>query len=252
MKRCTYCGKESKLTKEHIWPKGLVKRMPELDAKYLKSTNKFFTSDLIISDVCADCNNIKLSMLDNYLCKLYDIYFKTYIENEDEIIFNYDYELLLRSLLKITYNLSRTINQNNNVFAQFREYILNGGRSYENIIIKLDLIIPSTRNGEKIYPKSARCGSLDIGINTENFILRIISIKSYYFYIIIYENEFLSNEDEYKEFQIFNNIPGIVIHPYKSEIKIKHNSNIDTYKAHIDFLKSTSNAFDEYVSKKTK
>ena len=249
MKRCAYCDKEGKLTKEHIWPKGIVKRMPELEVKYLKSKKKFFSSELIISDVCADCNNIKLSILDNYLCKLYDLYFETYIEKEEEIIFNYDYDLLLRSLLKITYNTSRTENRNNNVFTQFREYILNGGRVYKNIIIRLDLISPSIVNGKKIYPKSARCGGVDIGINTDKFILRMISINSYYFYIIIYENDFLSDEDENKYYQIFHKMSGVIIHPYENEIKIKHTSNIDTHSAHIDFIRNTSNAFDKYISK---
>lgn len=250
MKQCAYCGKVGSLTREHIWPKGIIQRMPELEARYLDSIEKFVQSELIISDVCADCNNKKLSVLDGYLCQLYDTYFGTFIEGEEEIVFKYDYELLLRSLLKITYNSSRTKSRDNNYFSSFREFILNGGKSYENIIIKLDFVRPYILDGEKIYPKSARCGTIETNCNADYLALRVVSINSYYFYIIIYKNEILDDAhiNEYKE--VFNRIPGIIIHPYKDTITIKSVSDRDTHNIHIDFIEKTKSPFSEYINKK--
>lgn len=248
-RRCAYCNKEGNLTREHIWPKCIIKRMPELEAKYLKSQEKFFSSELIISDVCAECNNVKLSVLDAYLCQLYDKYFGVFTEAYEEIVFEYDYELLLRSLLKITYNSSRTINRTENYFNQFKEFILAGGKEYENIIIKLDLIKPSVINGGKVYPKSARCGTIDIDFESENLILRVVSINSYCFFIIIHKEVFLKDEhiDEYWE--VFNRIPGTIIHPYKDNVEVKSIGS-NTSDIHSVFIKNTHEAFEEYINKK--
>lgn len=250
MKKFAYCNKEKKLTKEHIWPKCIINRMPELEAKYLDSQKIFIPTELVISDVCSDCNNIKLSVLDSYLCRLYDEYFKIYIENKKDFIFEYDYELLLRSLLKITYNSSRTVKKDENDFTKYRKFILNGGENYENILIKLDIILPSIIDGLKVYPKSARCGSIDIGVNSDNFILRMISINSYYFFIIISKNEFIYSDSlsEYKE--IFSRVPGTIIHPYRQSIEINKFSDLNTYSAHIDFIMKSQNDFKHYIDKK--
>jgi hypothetical protein len=250
MKKCSYCDKEKKLTKEHIWPKCIINKMPELEAKYLDSHKIFTASDLVISDVCADCNNKKLSVLDSYLCKLFDKYFNLYIENEKEFIFEYDYELLLRTLLKITYNSSRTVKRTENDFSKFAGFILEGGKSYENIVIKLDIVLPSVIDGVALYPKSARCGFLDVGLTSDNFLLRMVSINSFYFYVLISKNEVIpdSSVDEFQK--IFNRIPGTIIHPYQENITIRKFSGLNTYDLHIDFMEKTQNHFEKYIDKK--
>ena len=104
MKKCAYCDIKTKLTKEHIWPKCLITRMPNLTFRYIGSQDKFVTSELVISDVCSKCNNEKLSKLDSYFCSLYDKYFKIFHEEKNQFIFEYNYDLLLRSLLKIIFS----------------------------------------------------------------------------------------------------------------------------------------------------
>lgn len=247
MKKCAYCDEKRKTTKEHIWPKCIINRMPELEAKYVSSQKKFVSSELTISDVCAECNNTKLSSLDAYLCQLYDQYFKTYIEEKQMFVFEYDYELLLRSLLKITYNSSRTVNKLENIFAKYRKFIKDGGENVENITINLDIVLPSTYDGKKIYPKSARCGSLNIGIASDSFILRVISINSFYFYIMISKDEKVNKTDF---FEVFNRIPGTNIHPYSTKTEVNQSSNSNTYDSHIDFIVNTKDSFEEYIDGK--
>lgn len=236
MRKCSYCDKEEKLTKEHIWPKCIVNRMPELEMKYLDIKQIVINSELIISDVCSDCNNNKLSVLDNYICSVYDRYFKYYQEKKKSFLFEYNYELLLRSLLKITYNSSRTVNKKDNEFKKYRKFIINGNEEYENIVIKLDIVTPSIINGKKVFPKSARCGTIDIGLKTDNFIIRMISINSFYFYILFSKHEFIQNEivPEFRE--VFERIPGTIIHPYREKSIINQFSTEDTYTTHREFV----------------
>ncbi len=250
MKMCSYCNKKKKLTKEHIWPKCIINRMPELEAKYLDSQKIFTSSELVISDVCADCNNGKLSILDSYLCQLFDKYFNLYIEKEKELTFEYDYELLLRTLLKITYNSSRTVTKKQNYFSRYADFILEGGKNYENIVVKLDLVLPSIINDAKVYPKSARCGIINVGIASDNIILRAVSINSFYFYLVMSKAEFIkeANIDEFQE--IFNRIPGVIVHPYRKDITISKFSGLDTYDTHIDFVQHSQDSFQKYIDKK--
>ena len=242
MKKCSYCGKESKLTKEHIWPKCIIKRAPELNMKYLDSQNKVFTRELLIADVCSECNNTKLSHLDSYICFLYDQYFRNFREKKESFEFAYNYDLLIRSLLKITYNSSRTNTKNNNFFEKFKEYILYGGKTREDIVIKLDIVTPSLINGQILYPKSARCGTLDIGLQSDNFIVRMIAVNSYYFSILFSKENEISNSQTPELKRFLERIPGTIINPYDDISIINNFSNADTISVHSNFVHKISKA----------
>lgn len=243
MKKCAYCDTKTKLTKEHIWPKCLITRMPNLTFRYIGSQDKFVTSELVISDVCSKCNNEKLSKLDSYFCSLYDKYFKDFQEEKKEFIFEYNYDLLLRNLLKIIFNSSRTINSEDNYFENFKNFILNGNETWGNVILILDIITPWIINGIKIYPTSMRCGTVDVGIKNENFIIWAVSVNSYYFYILISKEKKISETLVEELNNVYNRIPGTIIHPYKTQTLISDFSNQNSYDAHVDFVKNTSEAF---------
>lgn len=210
--------------------------------KYLDSHKKVLSSEMVISDVCADCNNNKLSYLDVYLCQLYDKDFKNFREEKKAFIYEYDYELLLRTLLKITYNSSRIKSRENNFFSKYRNYILYGGDVREEIVLKLDIVTPSILNGKKIYPKSARCATIDVGLESDNFIVRLISLNSYYFYLLI------SKEDQIEinlvsELQEFiQRIPGSIINPYTKSTEIYNFSNEDTTSIHLELVNKIGKA----------
>ncbi|EHQ29711.1 hypothetical protein [Mucilaginibacter paludis] len=250
LRKCAYCKKEVKLTREHIWPSCLITRMPELQVNYLKNNRLFTAGDLVIADVCAACNNIKLSPLDAYFCSLYDGYFKTYKEDLTPFKFEYDYNLLLRSLLKITYNSSRTVNREYNDFEKYREFILTGNGIHQEILIKLDIVQPAMVKGKKFYPSSARCGEIQIGGPTPNFLLRLIAVNSFYFYIVISKSAVLRSDMEEEFNRIFDNLQGTIIHPYKQGVIVDTFSDVDTLNSHGDFLASTQELYFEYVAKK--
>jgi hypothetical protein len=60
-----------------------------------------------IKDVCAKCNNVVLSRLDTYGLQLYRDSFSRIFEREQSVCFEYDYDKLLRWLLKLNYNSGR-------------------------------------------------------------------------------------------------------------------------------------------------
>jgi hypothetical protein len=235
VRKCAYCQSEETLTREHIWPKCMLNRMPELNLKYIGSRNLLAPTELVISDVCAECNNKKLSVLDNYLCLLYDQSLKTFREDHTPFKFEYDYDHLLRVLLKLTYNSSRTMQRENNQFEKYREMILEGGVR-EDVIVKLDIVTPSIIDGEKIYPKSARIGSLQIPEGSSKFILRAVSVNSFYFYIILSKEFEVKPGDKDELVRVFHSIPGTVIHPHQKEILVDSFSGHNTESSHFDWV----------------
>ena len=63
-KLCSYCRSKGPFTTEHIWPRGIAKRVPELKARYFGKADKVLPAEQTIKDVCALCNNGELSTLD--------------------------------------------------------------------------------------------------------------------------------------------------------------------------------------------
>lgn len=249
MKKCAYCDTATKLTKEHIWPKCLITRMPNLTFRYIGGQDKFVTSELTISDVCSKCNNEKLSKLDSYFCSLYDKYFKNFHEEKKQFVFEYDYNLLLRSLLKIIFNSSRTINSEDNYFENFKHFIINGNETWGNVIIILDIITPWITNGIKVYPASMRCGTADAGIKNENFIISAVTVNSYYFYILISKEKKISETLVEELNNVYNRIPGTIIHPFRAQTLISDFSTQNSYDTHVDFVMNTSEAFYKLYNK---
>lgn len=135
-KVCSYCDKEKALTKEHIWPKGFIDRADSDLLAYNKKLNRLINTEPVIKDVCAECNNEKLSSLDGYLCTLYDKYFTNIIEHGQPAEFSCDYDKLLRGLLKISYNSARTQKQDHEkikLHSKCSNYIL--GQSPRPVVV---------------------------------------------------------------------------------------------------------------------
>ncbi len=61
-----------------------------------------------VRDVCEECNGVKLSALDNYASRLDREYFIKIVDFSRPIKLRYEFDQLLRWLLKTTYNDDRT------------------------------------------------------------------------------------------------------------------------------------------------
>lgn len=102
--KCAYCGKEGKGTKEHIISCAILDLFPECFLTVDNYRKKAHLGDPMVKDVCADCNNNKISYIDSYAKKLVSEYFVQKYLKDDKVNFNYDYTLIQKILLKYAFN----------------------------------------------------------------------------------------------------------------------------------------------------
>jgi len=195
-KQCAYCNDTGSLTKEHIWPRSIIKKYEPKLKTYNKRINKFIDGDPMIKDVCANCNGRILSQLDAYLSALYDRHLYKCLSPGDSTIIEYDYAMLLRSLLKISYNCARAAANKKNIKAhkKLARYILNGKHVSS---VQLRLVVVTSANAvvdgkiiKDAFPVTQlRCADISYnGRLSRRFLIRLIAINSFWFYIKISHN----------------------------------------------------------------
>jgi hypothetical protein len=192
MKLCSYCRGNGTLTKEHIWPNSLIKKYEDLLA-YSKRDSKFYKGEPVIKDVCAHCNNVLLSKLDSYLSNLYDLTFHQILLPGESASITYDYNMLLRSLLKISYNSARANASVKVVTAHqgFLKYILHSGYCPQ-IEIRLQIVTASRainldeKTETLLEPNQLRCAEIPYdGPLSHRFAVRLVAINCYWFFLIL-------------------------------------------------------------------
>ena len=205
---CAYCGSRDPLTREHLWPKALHRRIIEASEEkqnrfWLAKIKKEIPSEPTIRDVCALCNNVRLSVLDAYICEAFDRFFVHKHERHEEVEFEYDYHLLKRWLLKICFNSARIHSAKDGmVFPPLLPYILGTselvGRSVQLYVqltypapIPEELLDPCDPRPSIFYPTVNRVGNLWFhreGIGRK--MLRAVHLQGFSFYLAF----FLPNE----------------------------------------------------------
>lgn len=198
MKTCAYCNVASiKFTKEHIWPDNIIKKCIPL-LTYNPRNDDFYEGDPVVKDVCEQCNNTHLSEIDVHLGNVFDRYFSNYIEAGQSTEFSYDYNMLVRGLLKISYNSTRsTKNQKQQkLLARFAKQILRGG-AFPSVMVRLQIVTTSkavTLIGHEVgalQPGVLRCAVVAYdGRFSNRFCIRLVGFRSYWFYLVIpYKSE---------------------------------------------------------------
>lgn len=107
-------------------------------------TKAFVGGEQKVKDVCADCNNVHLSALDSYGKRFLEENDLMRPLSESRLDIKYDYEMLSRWQLKIAYNCFRASRKNADVIAQYKDFIIEGGKtpSTKRFFILLDLLKP--------------------------------------------------------------------------------------------------------------
>jgi len=198
-KICAYCGKGNSLTREHIIPSFLYKKHPDQKFGFNSAADKFVNSEAIIRDVCAECNNGILSELDGYGKSFYE-------ENQCQRSFNssktlvikYNYTLLLRWLLKISYNSLRAAGMHSNLMEKCIPFILNENDIGITHLLFLELIkdykikeadrtyLPEeSKLWEYMPARMFRSGWIITNSNI-NYLSRYVAINSFYFYFFVF------------------------------------------------------------------
>lgn len=203
-------------TREHIWPNGFLKR-GEFEIKFSRRANRTFNGDLVISDVCANCNNGPLSRLDEHACELYDRRFGKRVEAGEVLAFTYDYGLLMRWLLKVSYNSARTTGQDVEVLARYSETILSvdpctpvGAVALVSTISPSLMMNPDTGETKRIYPEAGRCGPVLIpGTNIADFaVVRCVMINAFNFTLLINKSKSAAHRSL---FRLASKLPGQIL-----------------------------------------
>lgn len=193
MKHCSYCNGQVSLTKEHIWPRSLITKYEGLKT-YNPRINAFYNGEAVIKDVCATCNNVHLSKLDNYMGDLHEKYFQHILLPGDSACIEYDYNLLLRALLKISFNSARAFaeDKTTKLLSKYSRFIIDNSCSPKTML-KLQIVTASkkinieTGADEGLFePVHLRCATLGYdGRLSHRFLVRMVAINCFWFYIIL-------------------------------------------------------------------
>jgi hypothetical protein len=204
-RRCAYCGRARTLTREHLWPGALHARVAAAWGTksyknfWLARLQKEISSEPVIKDVCAECNNGPLSRLDGYICELFDRYFLTIPNKGDSVLFKYDFHPLTRWLLKMSYNSSRMndgIDQF--VFVPLRNYILGHSmENWESVRVFLELAYPARiprgdlsddfSEATLFYPEANRMGHQWFKCALGEKLLRTVHLRAFSFSVAFFD-----------------------------------------------------------------
>ncbi len=125
---CAYCGNDRRATREHVIPSfmySLQKQFTESVVGWNEVAGRMIKGEAKVKDVCAACNNGELGALDSYgktLLSDCGLLVRNY--KETTVSVSYDYSLLLRWLLKISFNSARTDGAHAPIFLDYIPFIM--------------------------------------------------------------------------------------------------------------------------------
>lgn len=233
-KKCAYCGSVEALTKEHIFPGGIIQRLDEDLISYNDKSDTTFKADLVIKDVCSSCNNGVLSSLDNYLCSVYDQCMSSAILPGKDAELLYEYDLLLRSLLKISFNSARGSSDGSKAVNAYRSlipYIVGRVSKTPNVMLRLQIVTSAKRFNAEINQvegllEARLLRSAKIAYDgplRSIFIVRLVAINSFWFYLIVPTKPVSEGKKRafIKGFESWQYIhPGIPVSPHERQLHI--------------------------------
>jgi hypothetical protein len=206
-RQCAYCGSSGPLTREHLWPASLHRRLTEAndDPKglfWLRRANAEIEGEPKLRDVCQACNNGALSQLDAYICELFDLYFIHIYRRHAIVRFEYDYHRLKRWLLKMSFNSARVHGSMDlfvypNLLTYIRGESLSAGRSvqlyvqlsYPGKIPREHLRDPAFVGAPIVWePQDNRVGLVAFsaeGVGRK--ILRAVHLRSFSFFLAFFD-----------------------------------------------------------------
>jgi hypothetical protein len=256
-RKCAYCGSVRKLSKEHVWPSGFLKKLEGNHAHYSPKSGKVHGGDYIVCDVCECCNNEKLSPLDSYFCKLYDLYFSNSRGPNEEVLFEYEYDLLARVLLKIAYNTARSAGSEISPFTRTTDYILYGAKKPAGISIIGELVSPTfvadinaPAHIKEIRPIMYR--SILGQLKTPHgyaVLLRIIAVNSFFFHLLITREPYHKTIFNRAVRELITNVSGTVLLKPERKSVVLRTSPQDGLSSMLPLLQKKHKEYKEFFDK---
>lgn len=198
MTLCAYCKQERSLTREHIIPKWYINATSRRDVFNLRAPIAQTRGELVIKDVCAECNNKYLGDLDGYGKELYEKYMKKAVNLNESVLFQYDKNKLVRWLLKLSYNSARANDSDTVILSQFGSQILGKEKISAHVRVFASLISPTSvenypeikdsgesKQAKSVYPDWFRLTQLRMSFDPSiNAVQRQVIINSFSFTIL--------------------------------------------------------------------
>ncbi|CAE1140321.1 hypothetical protein [Xanthomonas euroxanthea] len=199
MNICSYCDKKKPATREHIIPSWYYKHERDSeDTGFMeRAKGKIVKTELVIRDVCEDCNNNVLSDLDSYGKKLFFESFINYVYKDTKTQLHYNYEQLARWLLKISYNSARSHDSDTEILTQYRRIITGSEPLPDHLMVKILTIAPAaggiysvtsaTKGANAVsHPDWFRVGVFRVeDFDTMYWAFRHVTINSYSFLLYV-------------------------------------------------------------------
>lgn len=204
---CAYCKQPGVMTREHLWPASLHRRLAEANGQsgknrfWLALLQREIPSEPQIRDVCAHCNNVVLSKLDAYICSLFDNTLVRIPRRNESVRLEHDYHLLKRWLLKMSFNSARIHDsRDRGALEQLLPYIRGlddySGRSvqlyvqlaYPEEVPESELDEDESADGPLLFePTSNRVGYLFFRVHgIGEKLLRAVHLRSFSFYLAFF------------------------------------------------------------------
>lgn len=193
---CAFCGVKNNLSREHIFPNGIIKKFEYEMLSYNDKSNKIFRTDMVVKDVCETCNNGILSKLDSHFVQLFEKNMQKPIYPGHCVEFEFEYNFLLRELLKISFNSARASSDGFKAVKALRKYvpyILGHVSEAPGIMLRLQIVTSAkpinseTHQIERMMEAELlrSCKIEYRGPQHFNFLIRLVAINSFWFYIFL-------------------------------------------------------------------
>ena len=146
---CAYCGAQKELTREHVFPRWLRSELDDYPTVTPARGRHLFGGDLVVADVCADCNNGPLSELDETAKRYWDDGL-----DSAETLSGSVAALMARWAAKVGYNAQRatmalgTAGQEPEMPVEIRPWILADGGCPSGFAVSLTRMPPGHRDRE--------------------------------------------------------------------------------------------------------
>jgi hypothetical protein len=204
MPACAFCGSDKEsLTREHLFPKGIDALIirPSEDHHFFSERipAKFVDGELTVKDVCGSCNNRALSELDAYMT-LWVREHARYFSRGESIVVKYEYDKLLRWLLKFAFNHSRVnpdFSGDVGLLKRSRGYILGQAKKPKRVHLWAGLVysyVPTADelrmfgNDAPIHPDAIRSSIVRTNFKSQyQFSVRRVSLGAFAFLFLIFE-----------------------------------------------------------------
>lgn len=239
-KPCAYCLKFKKpgeMSSEHIFPDWLMKAVADPSLTYSGRAVKVFKAAPVIGDVCRTCNNGPLSALDARAKDIWSDYLAKFVLAAETVQFRFDYHLVLRWVLKISFNSARADGKGLRCFtSDVVRYIRDGGDRPSDVFLYASLIKPTEYAGRRLLPEARRCTRLQNEVHFKPWETWIVAIRSYQFLAGIQVDNCNAQQARQYFSSIKKTMPGVLLEPSVPSVALttSHYDTIRAYGAHFD------------------